>query len=710
VMDWQKTLEGLHRLATSFNRMSLVILGRHTKGWSIAAYSLAKSVYRLNKLGGPAFCSAYLKVSNTAFLNYLSKDLSVSKLDKQMYSPRCSLTRQGIPRIILPKHRKILRSGGPESVVVARWYLSLFGFYRTFTNLRKRPDLSPIWRKGGIIRMTGKESQYLTPNLCRGKHGVQEDLMIWMTTMFPRLVSGLMKKFPSEITLGFQWLPSWSGGPNTRKTASGTSVEVLRHDIAHWNHEVTKVLPPGEENEDRERWVYLVSTYLYPYRIRNIPVTDSRLEPSFDFVKLITELAEPEEGKWGKLGLKHEGGGKVRVFAMLDSIRQALLRPIHNWLMSVLRSIPNDGTFDQLKPLYALRKKKIKKLYSFDLTSATDRFPIFLQTRMLEGFLGPPITCAWQQILKFPFSASFARKLPPIRFRMGQPLGAYSSWPAFALTHHAFVQYCARKAGFPGNRWFRDYAILGDDIIIAHEGAARVYKDLISLQGVAMSHHKTIISDNGSCEFAKRFLWKGIDISPISFKEVYSMRRSTSLSLVKRLRTFRAVHRKEPFRWFGASHRVLPKFLKPDKGRWKRFHLMLTSPSGPFPLPFIWWCSQYTSRPLDERVTARVHQELLDKWQFSFEPEGIPSDREDGIVEDVLMGRPWIRSWLTVSTPFLLALMGENPITAWFHRPTVPSTPERPRVERSLRMGKVYWIYDRMVAVSKLPTLKSLGK
>jgi hypothetical protein len=584
----------------------------------------------------------------------------------------------------------------------------MFGFYRTFVDKRRRPNLSTIWAMGGTPEMTGEESYNKTPNLIPGEHDAEHDLIDWIQYYFPALLMARVRNVPTEITLGFDWRPTWSGGPNTNRTPFQTSVNVFRHDINHWWSEILKDLPE-DLAEKRERFLYYVSSHLYPFRTFHLPVDDTEPIDDSGFLELIAELAKPVGGRWGTLGLKYEGGGKVRVFAMLDSVRQALLRPLHLWFMSALRSIPSDGTFNQLKPLYALRDLKIKNLYSFDLTSATDRFPIFLQSVLLQGLFGPYISLAWQCLLEQPFVIPFAKSLPPVIFQMGQPLGAYSSWPAFSLTHHAFVQYCAKKAGFSETEWFSRYAILGDDVIIAHDRTAEIYRDLMKLQGVSISPHKTIVSNNSSCEFAKRFLWKGVDVSPISFKEVYTIRRSTSGSLVTRLRTFREVLRKEPYRWFGASYRVLPNHLKPKQPRWKRFHLMLTSPGGPFPLPFYWWCSQYSKFPLGRPVSAIVHQELLDKWRFSFEPEGIPSEQDEDIVEEVLVGRPWIRSWLTVSTPFLLALMGDDPITAWFHRPTVPSTAARPRVERSFRMGKLYWIYDRMVTVSKRPPLKSLG-
>lgn len=55
-----------------------------------------------------------------------------------------------------------------------------------------------------------------------------------------------------------------------------------------------------------------------------------------------------------RLASKDEPAGKVRVFTILDSISQRLLQPLHEWLCDVLRLIPQDGTFCQLKPLSRL--------------------------------------------------------------------------------------------------------------------------------------------------------------------------------------------------------------------------------------------------------------------------------------------------------------------------------------------------------------------
>lgn len=60
-----------------------------------------------------------------------------------------------------------------------------------------------------------------------------------------------------------------------------------------------------------------------------------------------TMKTRPEAGRFG---VKLEGSGKVRVFAIGNPIWQALLRPFHDWVMEVLSRLATDGTFDQLLP------------------------------------------------------------------------------------------------------------------------------------------------------------------------------------------------------------------------------------------------------------------------------------------------------------------------------------------------------------------------
>ena len=61
------------------------------------------------------------------------------------------------------------------------------------------------------------------------------------------------------------------------------------------------------------------------------------------------------------MACKLEGAGKLRLFAIGNQFKQSLLRPVHDWCMQVLRTIPNDGTFHQTAPL-----RFVKEIKNFD--------------------------------------------------------------------------------------------------------------------------------------------------------------------------------------------------------------------------------------------------------------------------------------------------------------------------------------------------------
>jgi len=113
------------------------------------------------------------------------------------------------------------------------------------------------------------------------------------------------------------------------------------------------------------------------------------LEIGFSIKDWPSELLQlvNRKGNLGGLGLKPEPAGKVRVFALVDCITQWVLDPLHKRLFSILRNIPQDGTFDQIKPLERLLRSN-KPLYSLDLSAATDRLPIVVQMIVLSPLVG----------------------------------------------------------------------------------------------------------------------------------------------------------------------------------------------------------------------------------------------------------------------------------------------------------------------------------
>jgi len=89
-------------------------------------------------------------------------------------------------------------------------------------------------------------------------------------------------------------------------------------------------------------------------------------------------------------------------------------------------------------------------------------------------------------------------------------MGAYSSWAAFALSHHLVVFIAARMAGI---RHFRNYRILGDDIVIGNDSVAKHYIAIMDNLGVDIALQKTHRSEH-FFEFAKRLFYDGKEFSP----------------------------------------------------------------------------------------------------------------------------------------------------------------------------------------------------
>jgi len=96
----------------------------------------------------------------------------------------------------------------------------------------------------------------------------------------------------------------------------------------------------------------------------------------------------------GKLSLKQEAAGKIRVFAITDAITQSAFAPLSDGIFRLLKDLPMDGTFDQDKPVRRLvqilkdQNLPSRKIYSYDLSAATDRLPLDFQIQVLSSLIG----------------------------------------------------------------------------------------------------------------------------------------------------------------------------------------------------------------------------------------------------------------------------------------------------------------------------------
>jgi hypothetical protein len=215
----------------------------------------------------------------------------------------------------------------------------------------------------------------------------------------------------------------------------------------------------------------------------------------------------------GRLCFIPDKGGKTRMVAIGNYWIQNALLPYHKAMYSVLRDMSQDGTFRQTQlfdNLCDLSKEFTIK--ATDLSAATDLFPLEIQRDVLM-FFDEEIGKNWFslfRLLKFDHMETY------IKYETGGPMGIYSNWAMFAITHHALVLYCFSKT----NNWPLKgrYGIIGDDIAIANEAVAKDYEHYLQLLKVKINKTKSWLPQPNpltSFEFAKRYAVGGVEMTAL---------------------------------------------------------------------------------------------------------------------------------------------------------------------------------------------------
>jgi hypothetical protein len=74
-------------------------------------------------------------------------------------------------------------------------------------------------------------------------------------------------------------------------------------------------------------------------------------------------------------------------------------------------------------------------IFSYDLSSATDRFPMEFQYEVMRKITCDEFADAWKRLMVgFDFYVPWDNS--SVKYMVGQPMGAYTSWAKFALCHH----------------------------------------------------------------------------------------------------------------------------------------------------------------------------------------------------------------------------------------------------------------------------------
>lgn len=663
---WQTTVKGGRALGAALTRVLHLRDGGITARWYTATIQFGRYVVRLQRSGGWLYVVKYLKACSVL----LQQSASGQRINAtQALGVAVARTRgSGIPRVIPAVMRKSIRSGDPWTI---RIWLSYFQLYRVIeipsklklNSITDPSAMDPNFLRGWIsflndwvpvlFREIGK------PQLAKLWEKSRSSLVILRTVNSPPIGATLIEVITFVGKLTALWIPStWKGipcnlkprllalfksGPNSggvherswidgrklvKKTAKGehptgqgTNTSAIFTDAIQWMfpgaHKLREIYPELRE------WLDIVDDRA----ITRILSVAKKVE---DFIqaKLLVDPLSYNRFKYpgfgrpkglGKLGYKVEPAGKIRVFAMVDSLTQCVMKPLHDLLFSLLRKLETDGTFDQIRPAQRLINLGYQAFWSYDLSSATDRFPLGPQQALLSVLIGPRMAELWAIILtqRFYLTPSPPKGIEgpkadtPLVYGAGQPMGALTSWAAFSLTHHCLVQYAAYRAlGWIG--FFNEYALLGDDIVIANHKVAQEYLVLLQEIGVEFGLAKSLISSTGGFEFAKRTFAKGKDVSGISLLAVgvakadpmvleqILTRFGVSGTLMETLRKASKV--------LGYGYRSLARLpaVLGTKSRLQGLAILLSRPGSPWGLPVMEWFLQ--KQP---GVIREVKQEVL---------------------------------------------------------------------------------------------------
>lgn len=545
---WHSAVKSAKRLVGLLVRASPLIVGSSSVSWVKAAFAFSTFVRKTIVHQGHRGLAIHLKTANVMLMRSVAgKGLDNSRL----IGGAVARTRKGLPRLIPKGMRKRIQEG---DAAVIRLYLGFFTLYRVLT-YRGKLSLSSITNPG--VPLTG---------------GFIAEWREFCYTFFKMLLKFKVKAMRVDLVpVGFgsrassvvtELHPNPMGIPVPKGVVQpGDAHGIPRDSLGNpgtgcrkeiWGYvpsffPLTKSGPQSKRGRinsgniifDYFAWFQRPQLFV-SYQVLVAITRSWKLFPPVisDCLKYLSSkwpiLLSIDHGAFylGALAVKVEPG-KMRVFAMVDSLTQWLLYPLHRYIFDkVLRLIPQDGTFEQIAPvqrLIALKQAdRDRRIWSFDLSAATDRIPVILQELLLGVLTTFEFAKHWRIILcnreykippelvkqeGWPRRKDGSVMAPSIRYEVGQPMGAYSSWAMLALVHHAMVQWAAKKAGIRG--WFKQYAVLGDDLVIGHYQVAHHYLSLCQTIGVDVNLSKSIISDNLSLEFAKRFFYKGEEVTPI---------------------------------------------------------------------------------------------------------------------------------------------------------------------------------------------------
>lgn len=469
-----------------------------------------KQIYRLRSNMNLVGLVKYLKVCSVCLQQCIGGHVVP---DVGLLGMRISRTDSGIPRIIPVYHRELIRQGNKP---IIRLYLTLFALYRVI-NIPAKVKIKSI-----TDPFSGENAHLIDGD-------ISNFVKLFCKPAFKNV--SFREKLSSFSKIFVIWKASAGSGnflsANPFATHPITLVKCalamhrkynLEYHLRYWLTYTNNV----------------VALWIFDCALKCVNMYSTEVSPKLLAVYENLKVSAKSIGKMpiGRLAFLHEPAGKMRVVALVDPYTQWALYPLHKTVLSIVRRYKMDGTFNQVKPLSHVTDSAA--LYSLDLSSATDRLPISLQKDLLLALTGDAqLVNSWASLLvDRPYWHPSQYPLPSkeVKYSVGQPMGALSSWAMLALTHHFIVQSAAWRSGIvPLNKLYTNYALLGDDLVLGDKSVMKQYLHILRALGVECGLHKSVLSHDGlSLEFAKKTFYRGEDVSPVSLTELVAACSSIS--------------------------------------------------------------------------------------------------------------------------------------------------------------------------------------
>jgi len=149
-------------------------------------------------------------------------------------------------------------------------------------------------------------------------------------------------------------------------------------------------------------------------------------------------------------------------------------------------------------------------VYSVDLSSATDYFPLSIQLTVLRAFFGHINDInLFEDISRCDWRSSIGT----LAWKRGQPLGLYPSFGCFTLTHGILLWY------LNGCQHENDFFVLGDDVVILKESLYNDYIKILEQMHCPWSREKSI-SSNKLCEFGGKIVTQTMVLPQFKWREI----------------------------------------------------------------------------------------------------------------------------------------------------------------------------------------------